>query len=304
MSNIDINDIQEKSAFIAIVGKPNVGKSSLLNRIVGEKIAIVTNKPQTTRTRITGVLTVDNTQLVFLDTPGFHKPKTALSRRMMKEINESVSDVDLAVMVVEPTGELTMAEVALIEDLKAKRLDAIAVVNKIDTLDDKAAMMPKMAKLAELYDFKAIVPVSALKGDGVQDNLLKLFIDSAEESPHFFPDDTLTDQPERVICGEIIREKLLIEMQQEIPHGVAVVIEKMRERENNPIIDLEATIYCERKSHKGMIIGKQGAMLKKIASSARRDIEEFMGIKINLQCWVKVREGWRNEERQIQNFFK
>lgn len=296
------NFAEQKSAFIALVGKPNVGKSSLLNRLIGEKVAIVTNKPQTTRTRITGVLTVEETQLVFLDTPGMHKPKTALSKRMIENINESVADVDLAALVVEPTGALTKAEQALIEDFKARHLQAVAIVNKIDLLTEKTEMMAKMLELQNAFDFKAIVPVSAVSGDGI-DTLMKLFIDSAEEGPHFFPDDTLTDQPEKVICAEIIREKLLINMQDEIPHGIAVSIEKMREREDKEIIDMEATIFCERKSHKGMIIGKGGQMLKRIATQARTDMEEFMGSKINLQCWVKVKEDWRNEERMIRNFF-
>lgn len=308
--NLNIDNINQKSGFIALVGKPNVGKSSLLNRLIGEKVAIVTDKPQTTRTKITGVLTVQQTQLVFLDTPGFHKPKTALSHAMIKTINESVADVDLAVLVVEPTGELTKAELALIDDFKAKKLPAIVVINKIDTVKNKEDMMPKIAELASLYDFLSIVPVSALNGEGVQDNLLKIFIDNAEFGPHFFPDDTLTDQPERVICAEIIREKVLMNMHDEIPHGIAVTVEKMKERITNKdgnditIIDIDATVFCERKSHKGMVIGKGGVMLKRIGSQARYDIESFMGCKINLQCWVKVKEGWRDEERSIRNFIK
>lgn len=303
-----LNDINaasnEKSAFIALVGKPNVGKSSLLNRLIGEKVAIVTDKPQTTRNRITGVLTKGETQLVFLDTPGMHKPKTALSKQMVKEINETVADVDLAVLVVEPTGALTKAELALIEDIKAQGIEAVAVINKIDLLRNKDDMMPKMAALGEAHDFKAIIPVSAMTGDGVEERLLALFIESAQQGPHFFPDDTLTDQPERVICAEIIREKVLMNMFEEIPHGIAVVIEEMKERPQKEIIDMQATIYCERSSHKGMVIGKNGTMLKAIASQARVDMEAFLDIKINLQCWVKVREDWRNEERMIKNFFR
>lgn len=293
----------QKSAFIALVGKPNVGKSSLLNRLIGEKVAIVTNKPQTTRTKITGVLTREHTQLVFMDTPGMHKPKTALSQRMVKDINESVADVDLAVLVVEPTGELTKAELSLIEDFKRQELPAVAVVNKIDLLAKKSDMMPKLEALSAAYPFQAIIPISALTGDGVEEELMKLFLESAAEGPHYFPDDTLTDQPEKVICAEIIREKVLMNMFEEIPHGIAVTIEEMKEREDKPIMDMQAIIYCERKSHKGMVIGKNGSMLKEIASQARVDIEAFMAVKVNLQCWVKVKEDWRNEERMIRNFF-
>ncbi|MEG0853183.1 MAG: GTPase Era [Angelakisella sp.] len=293
----------QKSAFIALVGKPNVGKSSLLNRLIGEKVAIVTNKPQTTRTKITGVLTREGTQLVFLDTPGMHKPKTALSERMVKDINESVADVDLAVLVVEPTGALTKAELSLVEDFRSQGIPAVAVVNKIDLLSQKTEMMPKLEALAAAYPFEAIIPISALTGDGVEEQLMKLFLESAEEGPHYFPDDTLTDQPEKVICAEIIREKILVNMHEEIPHGIAVTIEEMKERPDKPIMDMQAVIYCERKSHKGMVIGKNGSMLKVIASQAREDIEAFMAVKVNLQCWVKVKEDWRNEERMIRNFF-
>ena len=292
---------EEKSAFIALVGKPNVGKSSLLNRLIGEKVAIVTNKPQTTRTRITGVLTKGETQLEFLDTPGIHKPKTALSQHMLKEITDSVADVDLAVLVVEPTGALTKAEMELVEDFRRQRLPAVAVLNKIDLLQNKEEMIPKMQSLSEAYPFEAIVPISALNGDGVEE-LMKLFLDAAQPGPHFFPDDTLTDQPERVICAEIIREKVLLNMQEEVPHGIAVTIEEMKERENQELVDIRAVIYCERQSHKGMVIGKGGQMLKTIASQARQDMEAFLGIKVNLQCWVKVKEDWRNQERFIRNF--
>ncbi len=292
----------QKSAFIALVGKPNVGKSSLLNRLVGEKLAIVTDKPQTTRTRITGVLTVEETQLVFLDTPGMHKPKNALSKKMIESINETVSDVDLAVLVVEPTGNLTRAEEGLIEDFKNRRLNAIAVLNKIDLIQDKTQILEKMQLLNDKFHFDAIVPVSALTGEGI-DELMKVFMDSAVQSPHYFPDDTLTEQPEKVICAELIREKILINMRDEIPHGVAVVIESMKERQDKPLMDMEAMIYCERKSHKGMIIGKGGAMLKNIATQARQEMEQFLDIKINLQCRVKVKEDWRNEENLIRSFF-
>lgn len=294
---------EEKSAFIALVGRPNVGKSSLLNRLIGEKVAIVTDKPQTTRTRITGVLTKEVTQLVFLDTPGMHKPKTALSKKMVQDINDTVADVDLAALVVEPTGILTKAELQLIEDFKTSGMAAVAVINKIDLLGAKDAMMAKMAALAEAYDFQAIIPVSARTGDGM-DDLMAHFMACAQPGPHFFPDDTLTDQPERVICAEIIREKVLTNMFEEVPHGIAVLVEDMKERPDGLMMDINATIYCERKTHKGMVIGKNGSMLKIIASQARVDMEGFLGVKVNLQCWVKVREDWRNEDRMIKNFFR
>ncbi len=292
------------SAFIAIVGKPNVGKSSLLNRLVGEKVAIVTNKPQTTRTRITGVLTKEECQLVFFDTPGLHKPKTALSQYMVKQVGDTVADVDLAVLVVEPTGPITKAEQELIESFRKQHLPAIAVINKIDTIKDKSELMPKMAALSEAFEFDQIIPLSARSGEGC-DLLLSILMGYGEESPHFFPDDTLTDQPERVLCAEILREKVLLNMQEEVPHGIAITIEEMKERqgpEAKTIMDIQAVIYCERQSHKGMVIGKGGQMLKNIASAARTDMEAFLDVKVNLQCWVKVKEDWRNQERFIRNF--
>ncbi|MEA5010606.1 MAG: GTPase Era [Angelakisella sp.] len=292
------------SAFIAIVGKPNVGKSSLLNRLVGEKVAIVTNKPQTTRTRITGVLTKEECQLVFFDTPGLHKPKTALSQYMVKQVGDTVADVDLAVLVVETTGPITKAEQELIESFRKQHLPAIAVINKIDTIKDKSELMPKMAALSEAFEFDQIIPLSARSGEGC-DLLLSILMGYGEESPHFFPDDTLTDQPERVLCAEILREKVLLNMQEEVPHGIAITIEEMKERqgpEAKTIMDIQAVIYCERQSHKGMVIGKGGQMLKNIASAARTDMEAFLDVKVNLQCWVKVKEDWRNQERFIRNF--
>lgn len=292
-----------KTAFIAIVGKANVGKSSILNRLIGSKIAIVSSKPQTTRTRIMGVLTTeDNVQLVFTDTPGFHKPKNKLGEKMVQAVSDSISGVDSCLFVVDANDEkLNTAELELIKKFKTEKMTVVLAVNKIDMLKDKTELMKKLAELSALYDFKAIVPVSAQSGDGL-DALLDELKALSVESIHFFPDDTLTDQPERVLVAEIIREKMLRLLEKEIPHGTAVAIERMRERDDGSIMDVEATIYCERESHKGIIIGKGGQMLKKISTYARQDIENFFDIKVNLQCWVKVKEDWRNREGIIHNF--
>ena len=290
-----------KTAFIAIVGCPNVGKSSVLNRMLGQKIAIVSDKPQTTRTRIMGVLTKDDTQLVFTDTPGFHKPKTKLGEKMVQAVDESISGVDAILFVTEPTGELRPAEKELIERFKKEKLPVILAINKVDTIPDKEQLMSRILEFSQLYPFEAIVPISALRGinmNDLEDELKKL----AFESVFFFPEDTLTDQPERVIAAEIIREKLLRGLDKEIPHGTAVSIEKMREREDSDILDIDAVIYCEKESHKGIIIGKQGATLKRISTRAREDMEKFFQCRINLHTWVKVKEGWRNREGLIHNF--
>ncbi len=292
-----------KTAFIAIVGKANVGKSSILNRLIGSKIAIVSSKPQTTRTRIMGVLTTeDNVQLVFTDTPGFHKPKNKLGEKMVQAVSDSISGVDSCLFVVDANDEkLNTAELELIKKFKTEKMTVVLAINKIDMLKDKTELMKKLAELSALYDFKAIVPVSAQSGDGL-DALLDELKALSVESIHFFPDDTLTDQPERVLVAEIIREKILRLLDKEIPHGTAVAIERMGERDDGGIMDVEATIYCERESHKGIIIGKGGQMLKKISTYARQDIESFFDIKVNLQCWVKVKEDWRNREGIIHNF--
>ena len=290
-----------KTAFIAIVGCPNVGKSSVLNRMLGQKIAIVSDKPQTTRTRIMGVLTKDDTQLVFTDTPGFHKPKTKLGEKMVQAVDESISGVDAILFVTEPTGELRPAENELIERFKKEKLPVILAINKVDTIPDKEQLMSRILEFSQLYPFEAIVPISALRGinmNDLEDELKKL----AFESVFFFPEDTLTDQPERVIAAEIIREKLLRGLDKEIPHGTAVSIEKMRERDDSDILDIDAVIYCEKESHKGIIIGKQGATLKRISTRAREDLEKFFQCKVNLHTWVKVKEGWRNREGLIHNF--
>lgn len=290
-----------KNEFVAIVGKPNAGKSSLLNSIVGEKVAIVSAKPQTTRTRITGVLTQEETQYVFIDTPGLHKPKTKLGEYMVKQVGESVADVDVAVLVVDFKGEPVKAELDLIERFRELKIPAILVVNKIDTLARKEEIIPRIDTYRKLFDFAAVVPLSAKTGESV-DILLKELKPFAQEGPHFFPDDAVTDQPERVIAAEIIREKLLRNLSDEVPHGTAVAIEAMKERPDGNIIDIDAVIYCERETHKGIIIGKGGAMLKKVATEARQDMEQFFDIKINLKTWVKVKDDWRNHEGLVRSF--
>ena len=292
---------ENKTAFIAIVGRPNVGKSSILNKLLGQKIAIVSDKPQTTRTRIMGVLTIEETQLVFTDTPGFHRPKTKLGEKMVKAVSDSISGVDFCLFVIESEGDLRETELELIEKFKQQKMPVVLAINKIDTLSDKTVLMRRIMDMTQLYDFEAIVPVSAVKNDGL-DALTEELIKLAQPSEHFFPEDTLTDQPERVIVSEIIREKMLRLLDKEIPHGVAVSIEKMRERSDKDLIDIEATIFCERESHKGIIIGKKGATLKRISTYARQDMEKFFDCQINLQCWVKVKDDWRNREGLIHNF--
>ena len=290
-----------KTAFVAIVGCPNVGKSSLLNRMLGQKVAIVTQKPQTTRTRIMGVLTMGETQLVFTDTPGYHRPKTKLGEKMIKAVGDGITGVDACLFVTEPEGDIKDTELELLKRLKAEKAPVVLAINKIDTVKQKELMMEKIVKLTNEFDFEAVVPVSALKNENV-DVIIEELKKLTYESVHFFPDDTLTDQPERVLAGEIIREKMLLLLDKEVPHGVAVSIEKMRERATGGIMDVEAVIYCEKDTHKGIIIGKKGDMLKRISTKARVDMENFFQCKINLQCWVKVKEGWRNREGIIHNF--
>ena len=290
----------DKSAFIAIVGRPNVGKSSLLNRLLGQKIAIVSAKPQTTRNRITGVLTEGEYQLVFFDTPGMHKPKNTLGKYMVRSVNESVGGVDCCMLVVEAGRDPGQTELNLIEKFRSLHMPAILAINKIDMLAEKDVLMKQILAYTQLYDFDAVVPVSAQDGSGMSE-LLDELKKEAGEGGHFFDDDTLTDQPERVIVAEIIREKILRLTDKEIPHGTAVLIEKMKTRDNG-ILDIDATVYCERETHKRIIIGKNGAMLKKISSYARQDIERFFDCKVFLQTWVKVKEDWRNRAQLVQNF--
>ena len=292
---------ERKTAFIAIVGRPNVGKSSILINLLGQKVAIVSSKPQTTRTKIMGVLTEDNVQLVFTDTPGFHKPKTKLGEKMIKAVDDSIGGVDSCLFVTEAKGEIREAELDLLKKLKAERIPVVLAINKIDMLSDKQELMGRILELTKLLDFEAVIPVSARENDGMDELKGELF-KLAAPSEFFFPEDTLTDQPERVLAAEMIREKLLHKLSDEIPHGIAVSIERMKEREDKPIIDIEAVIYCERESHKGIVIGKKGAMLKEISTNARHELEQFFECKINLQCWVKVKEDWRNREGLIHNF--
>ena len=292
----------KRSAFITIVGIPNVGKSSILNRLSGHKIAIVSSKPQTTRTRITGILTQGDDQLVFIDTPGLHKPRTELGEYMVRAVNDSVSNGDVAVLVVDSKDEVRKGELSLIEKLKRSGMPAILALNKIDTLKNKKEeLMEAILRYSQLYDFDAVVPISAETGEGF-DALMEELKKHCVEGGHFFDDDMITDQPEKVIAAEIIREKILRLCDKEIPHGTAVVIESMKERSDADIIDIEATVYCERDSHKGIIIGKKGAMLKKISTYARQDVERFFGCRVNLQTWVKVKEDWRNRRALLTNF--
>ena len=291
----------EKTAFVAIVGRPNVGKSSILNKLLKHKIAIVSNKPQTTRTRIMGVLTEGECQLVFIDTPGLHKPRTDLGKYMVRAINESVSGVDACLLVVDPEKSPAETELSLIEKFKAMGIPAILAINKIDTVEDKAKLMPVILKYSELFDFEAIVPMSAIDGNGVND-LKKELMALCQEGVHMFEDDTLTDQSERVLAAEMIREKILRNTDKEIPHGTAVVVEKMRQREDTGILDIDATIYCEKATHKGIIIGKGGNMLKKISTLARQDMERFFECKVNLHTWIKVKEDWRNRDFLLRSF--
>lgn len=295
------NNIKEKTAFIAIVGRPNVGKSSILNKMLGQKVAIVSSKPQTTRTRIMGVLTEEETQLVFIDTPGMHKPKTALGSYMIRSVKESVAGTDACLLVTEAGKEIYDTELMLMEKFKAQNIPTVLALNKIDLLKDKTELMKQIMQYSSKFDFDAIVPVSAQDGNGVRE-LIDELKNLAEPCNHFFDEDTLTDQPERVLAGEIIREKLLRLLDKEIPHGTAVVVERMRTREDSNLTDIEATIFCERETHKGIIIGKQGSMLKKIGTYAREDMESFFECKINLNLWVKVKEDWRNKEGLLRSF--
>lgn len=292
---------ETKSVFVPVVGRPNVGKSSLVNRLVGEKVAIVTKKPQTTRTRITGVLTKGPVQYVFLDTPGMHRPRTKLGERMTKAVGRTLDDADAVVMLFEPVAPLNDVEQELAQSIRAAGTPAVAAVNKADAIRDADEVRAKCEEVRALGAFAHVLPISAVTGDGC-DELLALLAGYAVVGPHYFAEDAYTDQPEKQLVAEIIREKLLLHLQQEIPHGTAVEVQRFHEREDSEIVDIDATIYCEKKSHKGMIIGKGGQMLKTIASEARRDCEEMLGARVNLQCWVKVKTDWRDNDFLLNHF--
>lgn len=289
----------KKSGMIAIVGRPNVGKSTLTNALVGEKIAIVTNKPQTTRNRICAVLNRGECQFVFMDTPGLHRARTRLGDYMVKVARDSVADVDAVMLLVEPIPHVGGPEEELIERIKALSVPSVLVINKIDTVK-KDELLSVMQAYGEKHSFNAILPISAKNSEGLED-LLKVLGEFLPEGPQLFPEDMVTDQPERQVCAEIVREKLLLCLDKEIPHGTAVEVTRFIERDDE-VIEMDATIYCEKDSHKGIIIGKGGAMLKKISTLARQDIERFMGTKVFLQTWVKVKQNWRDNVNLIQNF--
>ncbi len=299
------------SSFIAIVGRPNVGKSSLINKILGQKVAIVSDKPQTTRTRIMGVLTQGDKQFVFVDTPGFHKPRNTLGENMMRAVGSGLSDVDAVMLVVEAAPKFTFdkdnlpaAELELISEIKRRKLRAFLVINKVDLLLDKEELFEIITAYSKLYDFDSVIPVSAKKGDGI-DIIVNEATAYLKQSPHYFDSEDVTDQNEKVMVAEMIREKLLRSLDKEVPHGIAVDIERFYERDTangEPILEVEATIYCEKDSHKGIVIGKGGAMLKKIGANARRDIENFFGIRASVKLWVKVKEDWRNRQGLIHTF--
>ncbi len=303
--------MKQTSAFITIIGRANVGKSSLVNKIIGQKIAIVSDKPQTTRTKIMGIKTEGENQLVFIDTPGFHKPRNELDKNMNKAVGDGMADVDAAVLVVEANPKFTFdgdnlpsAELELIKELKKRKLKAVLVINKIDLLPEKEQLLNMITAYTREFDFETVVPLSAKTGDGVEALLGELRAFS-KESPHYFPEDDVTDQPEKVMVAEMIREKLLLTLQKEVPHGIAVDLERFVERDtasSEPIVEVEATIICEKDSHKGIIIGKSGAMLKRIGIMARRDIENFFGIRASVKLWVKVKEDWRNRQGLIHTF--
>lgn len=289
----------KKSGMISIVGRPNVGKSTLTNALVGDKVAIVTNKPQTTRNRICAVLNRGQSQFVFMDTPGLHKARTRLGDYMVKVVRESVADVDAVMLLVEPIANVGGPEEELIKRIKELKIPAVLVINKIDTVR-KDELLAVIQTYGQAHNFNAIVPISAKNGDGLEE-LLGLLENYLPEGPQLFPEDMVTDQPERQVCAEIVREKLLMCLEKEIPHGTAVEVTKFSERDDG-IIDMDATIYCEKDSHKGIIIGKGGSMLKKVGEQARRDIERFMGTKCYLQTWVKVKENWRDNINLVKNF--
>ncbi len=290
-----------KTAFITIAGRTNSGKSSLLNALIGEKIASVSSKSQTTRTKITGIVNIDQTQLVFIDTPGLHKARNRLSEYMLKAVRESATDIDAVFFMMDCTRQIGHQEREMLSSLSSSKTPLILLLNKIDLLRDKTVLASKIAELSSEFRFDEIIPISVLNNDGL-DIVRQKALSLAVEGPHYFSEESITDQPEKVIAGEIIREKLLELLDDEVPHGIAVAVETMRERDDKDLLDISATIYCERASHKGIVIGKGGQMLKKAATLSRQELEEFFQIKVNLQCWVKVKEDWRNSEAMIRTF--
>lgn len=288
------------SGFVSIIGRPNVGKSTLINNIIGEKIAIMSSKPQTTRNQIQAIFTTEDCQVVFIDTPGMHKPKSKLGSYMVKSAETTFSNVDAILYLIEPYEKIKDSDMHIIEKLKATKTPVFLVINKIDTIQ-KEELLKVIAAYSKMLNFTEIIPISALKGDNKE-----LLIDTIKkhlpEGPKYFPEDMITDQPERQIVAELIREKALKLLQEEIPHGIAVEITSMKKREKSEMIDIDATLYCERDSHKGIIIGKQGSMLKKIGSNARYDIERLLGSPVNLQIWIKVKKDWRDSDFLLKNF--
>ena len=289
-----------QSGFVSLVGRPNVGKSTLMNHLIGEKIAIISNKPQTTRNKITSILTKETFQCVFMDTPGIHKPKHKLGEYMVKSAETALNEVDVVLMLIEPTERVLEMDRYVIERLKNVKTPVVLVINKIDTIE-KEKLLQVMDNYRQIYDFAEIVPISAIKGQNTE-TLLNIIQKYLPEGPQYFPEDMVTDQPERQIVSEIIREKALHLLQEEIPHGIAVEVMSMKKRKEKNLVDVEATIYCEKESHKGIIIGKQGSMLKKIGSRARGDVERLLGSSIYLQLWVKVKKDWRDSDFLLKNF--
>ncbi|VDN48961.1 maturation of 16S RNA and assembly of 30S ribosomal subunit GTPase [Petrocella atlantisensis] len=290
----------KKSGFVTIIGRPNVGKSTLMNHLIGQKIAIMSDKPQTTRNRIQTILTNDLGQIVFIDTPGIHVPMTKLGEFMNTSAETTLNEVDVVLWLIEPDKKIGKGDRYIIERLARVETPVFLVINKMDTIA-KNELLEVIATYKDQYNFKDIIPISALKGDNT-DILLDQIFDVLEDGPMYFPEDMITDQPERQICAELIREKVLLNMEQEIPHGIAVVIDQMKEREDQAIVDIDATIVCEKDSHKGMVIGKQGSMLKKIGSMARRDMENLLGSKVNLKIWVRVKKDWRDSDYLLKNY--
>lgn len=302
-ANEEYGGIKMKSGFVAIIGKPNVGKSTLLNRLAGQKIAIVSNKPQTTRTAIKGIINLENAQIIFTDTPGIHKPKNKLGEKMSETIEEATTDVDLTLYLIEATDKgIGTANSFILKKIKDSRTKTVLVINKVD-LVKKENILQLIDAYSKEYDFEAIIPISAREDDGIN-ILLDKVVELLPEGPAYYPQEEWTDQTERQIVEETIREKALKSLDEEIPHGIAVEVVTMKKRENKELYDIEATIYCEKKSHKGIIIGKDGALLKTIGERAREDIERMLDSKVNLQLWVKVKEGWRDDEKKLNQIFK